>query len=205
MFLRKGRGVLSEDSFAQMITARIPMPGESTAAWWGKLATAPAHYGYGLIINDDFFGEPLIGHGGSLLVMTSYIGFLPRSNLGVAVLTNGNGYGMAQLGKVALAIMLGRDPAELSFVRPERLLNELSGMYETYRGTVRAKLTREGDFLRMEYLCGDQPPTPLALIPERLDENEPRFFTYSEGQRFPIAFHRTSSGIDFIYERYKFK
>jgi hypothetical protein len=78
-------------------------------------------------------------------------------------------------------------------------------MYETYRGTVRVKLTREGDLLRMEYLCGDQPPTPLALIPERLDEDEPRFFTYSEGQRFPIEFRRTSSGVDFIYERYKFK
>src|SRR5204862_5023892 len=120
-------------------------------------------------------------------------------------LTNGNGYGMAQLGKVALAIMLGRDLSELAFVRSERLLNDLSGMYETYRGTVRAKLTREGDFLRMEYLCGDQPPTPLALIPDRLDGSEPRFFTYSEGQRFPIEFRRAVGDVELICERYKFK
>ena len=73
MFLRKGRGVLSEESFEQMITPRIAMPGQSTAGWWDKPASAPAHYGHGLIINDDFFGEPLIGHGGSLLVVTSYI------------------------------------------------------------------------------------------------------------------------------------
>ena len=193
MLLRRGRGVMSESFYEAMTAPRIAMPATT------------GRYGLGVSITDDFFGEPLIGHGGSLVVSTSYIGFLPKSNVGVAVLTNGNGYAMPQLGKVALAVLLGREAKELPFVRTENLLTNLTGHYETYRGTLRTKISREDDFLRMEYVCGDQPPTPATLVPDSLDAAEPTFFTISEGQRLPVQFRVSGAGIELIYERYKFR
>jgi CubicO group peptidase (beta-lactamase class C family) len=210
MFLHRGRGVMSEKSFEEMIRPRIPLPTQPLPQLWSDepspSAARPAQYALGLTVADDFFGEPLIGHSGSLIVATSHMAFLPRSKLAVAVLCNGNGYPMSQLAKVALAIALGREPEDLPFVRSENLLTELSGIYETYRGTLRIKITPEGDLLRMEYLCGDQPPGPVTLVPERLAGDEPRFFTYCDGGRLTAQFRKVSGGgVELIYERYKFK
>jgi len=165
------------------------------------------NYAYGLHVLDDFFGEKLIGHSGSLIVATSYIGFSPRSNIGVAVMSNGNGYAMSAIAKAALATMLGKTPRDLAFVRNEDLTKELAGCYQTFRGTVKIKLTREGDCLRMEYLCGDQPPGPVPLIPESLgDPSEPRFVTHVDGARLGVQFHRRAGEpAEMIYERYKFR
>ena len=132
---------------------------------------------------------------------------MPESNVGVAVLSNGNGYGMPALAKVALAILLGREPAaELAFVRTENLLKDLSGQYETFRGTLRGKVTREGDFLRLEYVGGDQPPGGAILVPERLYGPEPHFFTICDGAKLPAVFRRrTDGGVELILERYKLR
>jgi CubicO group peptidase (beta-lactamase class C family) len=213
MFLEKDRNVFSPASFDAMVKSRVPLPNEPAAHLWGEkggspqtFSTRPSHYGLGVIITDNFLGETLIGHGGALLVASSYFGFMPRSNVGVAVMTNGNGYSMSALAKVALAELLERDPAELLFVRNENLLGELSGWYETYHGTLRGKLIRDGDFLRLEMIGGDQPPGGAIFVPDRLDGDEPRFFTYSEGTRLPIQFRRRpDKTVEFIWERYKFK
>jgi len=173
MFLRRGEGVMSDASFDAMIRPRVPLPSRPMPELWGNAPATPprpSHYGFGVSISDDFLGETLIGHAGSLIVSTSYVGFMPRSNVGVAVLTNGNGYAMPQLAKVALAVLLDRDPhAELAFLKTEKVLKDLSGFYETYRGTLKAKVTRDGEFLRVEYLCGDQSPGTTTLVPEYLD------------------------------------
>jgi CubicO group peptidase (beta-lactamase class C family) len=193
MFLRGGSPVLSADAYAAMTKGRVAVPGSAN------------QYGYGVSITPDFLGETLVGHGGSLIVVTSHIAFMPKSNAGVAVMCNGNGYAMAQLAKVALAILLEREPEALPFVRSAKLLDELTGQYETYRGTLRVKLSKEGDLLRMEYLCGDQPPPPVTIIGENLDGESPAFFTIAEGQRLPIEFRRDGGKVEMIYERYKFR
>jgi len=210
MFLVHGRSVMSKDSFEAMTRPRVALPAEPMPQLWGEQANSsqarPSHYGLGLSVSDDFLGERLIGHSGSLIITSSYIGFMPKSNVGVAVLSNGNGYGAPALAKVALAILLGREPEELPFVRTENLLKELSGQYETFRGTLRGKVIREGDFLRIEYLGGDQPPGGAILVPERLDGDEPRFFTICDGAKLPAVFRRrTDGGMELIFERYKLR
>jgi CubicO group peptidase (beta-lactamase class C family) len=216
MFLGRGKGVLSGESFEAMIKPRVPLPGVPAPQLWGGEGGGGAgekggsprvtYYGVGVNVTDDFLGEPLIGHAGSLIVSSSYVGFMPRSNVGVAVMTNGNGYGMPALGKVALAELLDRDPLELPFIRMENLLKDLSGWYETYHGTLRGKITRDGDFLRLDFPGGDQPPAGAIFVPERLDGPEPKFFTYSEGARLPVQFRRRGDGnIELVWERYKFK
>ena len=222
MFLARGRGVMSHDSFDAIIRPRVALPNEPMPQLWGEQGGSPqtsaghtsavplprpSHYGLGLSISDDFLGESLIGHSGSLIVTSSYFGFMPRSNVGVAVLGNGNGYGAPAIAKVALAILLGRDPArELAFVRTENLLTELSGQYETFRGTLRGKVVREGDFMRLEYVGGDQPPGGAIFVPEFLGGEEPRFFTICDGARLPAVFRRKPDGnIELIFERYKLR
>src|SRR4030095_10187180 len=98
------------------------------------------------------------------------------------------------IGKVALAILLGHAPEELAFVRTENLLKELSGQYETFRGTLRGKVIRDGDFLRLEYEGGDQPPGGAIFVPEFLDGNEPRFFTICHGAQLPAVCRRGAGG-----------
>ena len=62
-------------------------------------------YGYGLS-NEQFFGETFVAHGGSVGVATAHIAFLPESQAGVALLTNGSGYPTGYFAKVALATLL---------------------------------------------------------------------------------------------------
>jgi hypothetical protein len=212
MFLARGRGVMSHDSLDAMIKPRVPLPAEPMPQLWGgqggSRQARPSHYGLGLNITDDFLGagQPLIGHSGSLIVSSSYMGFMPRSNVGVAVRSNGNGYAMPALAKVALAMLLGREPEELAVVRTENLLRDLSGQYETFRGTLCGKVVREGDFLRLEYVGGDQPPGGAILVPERLDGDELRFLTICDGAKVPAVFRRKADrGVELIFERYKLR
>jgi hypothetical protein len=70
---------------------------------------------------------------------------------------------------------------------------------------VRTRIVRAGDFLRMEWVGGDQPPPPTIFVPERIDGDTPRFFTYADGAKLPVEFRRTKDGVELVYERYKFK
>jgi len=43
-------------------------------------------YGLGLRIVPSFFGRKLVGHGGSVLVHTAYMGYIAEEGIGVVVL-----------------------------------------------------------------------------------------------------------------------
>jgi len=170
--------------------------------WEGPFG--PVHYAYGLSVTSDFLGYKLIGHGGSVLVATAYLGFVPEEDVGVALLANGSGYPMAQFGQYALALLLRRDPEELPFVVRERRLKELEGLYETYKGTMQAQVRRQGDFLLIE-VRDKYTEQVVTLVPEALDEDIRTFYTLSAGQRLPVEFHirgRDSLRVELIYERY---
>jgi CubicO group peptidase (beta-lactamase class C family) len=207
MFLRHGRGVLSLSSWRAMTRPRVSSPARPIPGLWGpkEKPVMPARYAYGLSVSDDFFGETLIGHSGSVLVATGYFGFLPRSRIGVAVLANSKGCPMVQVGKVALALMRGKDPETLTFARTDRVMEDLCGVYETYRGTLRVRIARDGDFLRLEYVNGPPGTPPAQLVPACLDGCEPRFFTYGDGQRLDVEFRKTRGGVELIFERYKLR
>ena len=87
----------------------------------------------------------------------------------------------------------------------EKLMNELPGTYETYRGTIRVKICAMGDLLKIEYPSADQSPPPTILFPEFLAGDEPRFYTISEGAKLLAQFRRTQTGTELVFERYKFR
>ena len=200
MYLNRGElegiRLLSEEGIKAMEEARIKEPYE---------APGERYYGYGWAVVKGLLGEKLVCHGGSVLVSTAWVGYLPKEGLGVAVLANGSGYPMANFGLYALAMAMGRDPEELEPIKRDRLLDAWVGRYETYKGTYKAEVTRKGDFLFLT-MRGRYVERSVPLVPEELGEEEATFFTYQTGRLIRAYFRRRPDGrVELIYERYKFR
>jgi len=205
MFLSGGKGIVSKPSLNEMFLARVNMPWINNRQLFA-IDTEPkpaAQYAYGLI-RENFFGETLISHGGSVGVATAQIAFLPKAKLGVAILTNGSGYATSQFAKVALASYLKKDISKLSFLRLEDSLMPLTGRYESYKGTMQASVVREADFLKLVFHYGEQ-KEKYILVPESLEKDEKMFFTLQYGQKMPVSFKGRDGKIELIFERYKLK
>lgn len=199
MLINRGRlngvEIVSSRSVEEMERIRITYP----------YAQFPGEgYGLGLRIIPNFFGRKLAGHGGSVLVHTAYMGYMPEERLGVIVLENSPGYLPANIGMYALALALGRDPEkELGFIRFERTLERLAGIYETYRSTTRVRVEKRGSVLFM-ISGGRYTGYEMPLIPERIGEDEHEFFVVDMGRRIPVYFREFEGGVEMIYERYRY-
>jgi CubicO group peptidase (beta-lactamase class C family) len=191
---------------------RIVRP-ESVAAMAGQYVRTPpesvesgdpaSYYGFGLG-SSQFFGRRLVGHTGMMYVSTAAMRMLPEQKLGVVVLANGTGYPMAAIADFALATLLGEDPWALAPLRTERVLEELTGTYETYRNTNPATVRRKGDVLMLEFK-NKHSEESVPLIPFDLDPEHPRFYTYGGGYRQVVEFFRRTGGVELLYERYKLR
>jgi CubicO group peptidase (beta-lactamase class C family) len=188
--------ILKRESVEAMQVARVRTPLEGS---FGEVG-----YGYGLGVVPDFYGRKLIGHGGNVGVATAYIAFIPEENVGVALLSNGEGYPMSNFGMVGLALLIGEDPERLPFVSRERALTGLEGTYETYKGTMQAQVKKRGDFLVIE-IKDKYTDAITPLIPVRLGKNLRTFYTLVNGNKLPVEFRVKKGQTDMIYERYYMK
>lgn len=201
-----GSRVAARASIEAMMAGRVRLPAEGwlDAGKPGAVLHERGLYGFGLHTYPDFFGHRLVGHGGSVGVATSYMGFIPGRNVGVAVMANGTGYPMGQFAMVALATLLGEDPQALPFLRIERALDALAGVYETYRRTMRVTIRRKGDLLDVEFKDKHH-EEHVALIPEVVGGDAPRFYNLAAGRRMPVEFTRKGDVVELLYERYKLR
>jgi len=160
-------------------------------------------YGLGLIIRHDFFGRKLVGHSGSVLVYTAYLGYVPDEKIGVAVLANASGYPLSLVGGYALAMLLGKNPEkELPYVLAERTYEKLVGIYKNYKETVRVHIKKRGDTLFLEEDSSDSIPAPL--VPEKISEDYALFRIYTLASKIPVEFHiKSSKEIVMVYDRYE--
>lgn len=188
--------VISRNSIEIMETPRVTIPYQGPFGEEG--------YGFGLWIHPDFLGRTLIGHGGSVLVSTAYIGFIPEERVGIALLANGSGYSLSQFGMYGLALLLGEDPETLPFVQRDRALAELVGTYETYKGTMKAEVKRSGDFLTIE-IRDRYTDLIVPLVPEATDGRLRLFYTIDSGRRLPVEFRVKEGEIDLLYERHRLR
>ncbi len=197
MFLGRGQlggqQLLSPESIEMMETAHIATPLQGPFGVYG--------YGFGLGTTPDFGGHRLIGHSGGLGVATAYIGFIPQKGVGIALLANGDGYLLSQMGMYGLSLLLDQDPEQLPFVRRERVLDKLEGSYETYKGTMKALVKRAGDFLMLE-VKDKYTDTVIPLVPEELNLESGRFYTLTNGNRLPVEFQVREGEVQLFYERY---
>jgi CubicO group peptidase (beta-lactamase class C family) len=191
-----GVEVVSRDSVEIMETPRAVVPYQGPFGQEG--------YGFGLWIHPDFLGRKLIGHGGSVLVATAYIGFIPEENVGIALLANGSGYPLSQFGMYGLALLLGEDPETLPFVQRDRALAELVGTYETYKSTMKAEVKRSGDFLTIE-IRDRYTSLIVPLVPEATDGRVKLFNTIDSCRKLPVEFWVAKGEVDLFYERHRFR
>ena len=200
MYLNRGtyrdKEILSKGSIEEMEKGRIDVPFRFVGG---------EKYGYGWLIVPDFLGYKLVCHSGSILVSTAYVGYIPEVKIGVALLSNGSGYPLSYIGMYALALALGKDPErELPFIRNDRILDKLTGTYETYRGTVKARVVRRGDMLYIE-MGGKYTATSVPLVPKELSEDVAHFIVPRLTGPLEVEFRVKDHEIILIYERYKFK
>ncbi len=189
----RGQRILSHAHVAAMQQARIALPYEGQSG--------PRYYALGLFNTPSFFGRNMVDHGGSVLVATAFMGFVPEENLGLVMLANGSGYPLSQLGQYALALMLGEEPAKLPFAVLERELGALTGTYETYKGTMRGVVKRAGSMLMLE-IKDKYNDTVTPLMVDDLAGSTKRFYALNAGVRVPVEFIVGPSGVEIIYERY---
>jgi len=160
-------------------------------------------YGYGLVVSDNFMGERLISHGGNVLVYTAYMAYMPARGVGVVVMANAQGYPLANVGMYALALMLNHDPdKEIGVFIRENTARLLEGVYESYGGAVRVRVSRRGDFLVLESTTKHTREATI-LVPEEVRHDYARYFTLVNGVKTPAEFHITNNGVELIYERFK--
>jgi len=199
MFLNRGRydgyTIASQTLIEDMEKPKVMLPlqvfgGES--------------YGYGWSIIPNFFGYKLVGHGGSVLVYTAYVGYIPEKNVGIAVLANGSGYPLSQIGLYALAMLVGENPEELPFMKVEKVYDILTGVYETYKGTMDAKVVVNGGILQVE-IHDKYTDIVTPLIPENLEGSVKKFYVFQSGGKLPVEFIIENGNVELIYERYKLR
>jgi CubicO group peptidase (beta-lactamase class C family) len=194
MYLARGKSIASPESISEMQTKRIATPVKESPF-------GDEGYGYGLNVKSDFLGHKIISHGGSVGVATAYMGFLPDKNVGVIILTNGSGFATNQFGMYGLALALGEEPDDLPFIRRAHLLKELEGSYETYKGTMKLQVKRDGDLLKV--VETDKYSTNTStLIPISLDEKTRLFYRLDSGIKTEAEFQVRDGDVQLILERY---
>ncbi|MDW8026665.1 MAG: serine hydrolase [Armatimonadota bacterium] len=188
-----GEQLVSPESLEQMETPKIPL----ASPLFGNEG-----YGFGWSIYPDFFGHKLVAHSGSVLVHTAFAGYIPDAKIGVAVLANASGHPLSQIGMTAIAMMLGKEPDLLPFVRHDKLLEKLVGRYETYKGTMKLHVSRKGDALMLE-TKGRLVESSVPFLPEEIADNYARFYTIQHSRKVTAEFFIEGDKVTLLYERYK--
>ncbi len=186
----------SEQSFEKMQQLYIHRPD----GYYGEYG-----YGYGLGITPGFLGHKLIGHGGSIVVSTAYMAFVPDLKAGVVMMGNSSGMDYATIAESVLAILMGKDPAEaIPALKIRERMKRLEGSYEVYRGLERLEVVSRGGLLHLEQERRmTEKPIVTPLIPEDPTLASTDFYTLRNGIKSPVEFVIREDGkVDLFIGRY---
>ena len=184
----KGKQIIDEDFLEKAHT--------------GYIDSEIGKYGYGWAVN-DFLGEKLIGHGGSIGVASGYIGFM--DDVGVALVANTSpSFSMEEIGKAVLAIMKDEEAKELPFFIRKNRMDMLTGDYESYRGIKKAGIEKEYGLLKLTFKERLE-SQKLILIPESKKIDDFRFYYLDgNGQKNTVRFDIGENGdIDLYIGRWR--
>ncbi len=143
-------------------------------------------YGYGWGI-DEFLGEELIGHSGSIAVSGGYIGFTEK--YGVAVASNSiPSVSLAEIGKWVLALMMDKNPDENTYFKRKERMEKVTGEYESYRGIKKAAIEKESGLLKLTFKERLEKET-VMLIPKSKDIDSYEFYYIgADGEKYDVEF-----------------
>lgn len=168
----------------------------------GHMERAGSEYGYGWG-RSEFLDRTLIGHGGSLGVSSSYIGFTEDGEYAIAMAANTTPSPTPPtVAKGVLAILEGEEPADAVpyYARTERF-EELTGEYESYRGITEATVEQHGGVLELtaDHALGEQ---SMLLLPT--DPEDPGYefeMPTMTGARKDVTFEPHDGHVDLYYGR----
>ncbi len=93
----------SMESFEKMHEPHIRRPD----GYYGHSA-----YGYGLSVTPHFLGHKMLSHGGSIIVSTAYMAFIPDLKAGVVMMGNSSGMPYSEIAESVFALLVGKDPMQ---------------------------------------------------------------------------------------------
>lgn len=137
MALSSGK-VVKPESFERMRTTSVLPNGRDT------------HYGFGLML-DEWEGRPRVGHGGGIFGFNSRLYWLPKEDLHVAVISNGEELSSGKLAEAIAYAALGIErPAVKDEPIPADLIARLSGEYSFAEIGMELKVFERGGKLMLQ-------------------------------------------------------
>jgi CubicO group peptidase (beta-lactamase class C family) len=105
-------------------------------------------YGYGWMIEKDFFGNRLVCHSGNLFISSGYLAIIPELKMGLVIGQNCAHFSPEIIGRAILALLLGIDIKEaVPLLDIQKKLNHLIGHYETYKGVMKLDVSLDNGIL----------------------------------------------------------
>jgi len=186
--------LVSPDSIEKMQTLHIDRP--------------PNHYGrygYGWGITQDFLGHKMVSHGGSILVSTAHLAFIPELKIGVAQAANSAGLQYQTIAEGIFTALMGMKPEKaLPALGIKERMEKLTGTYQVYKGLATVKVINKAGLLHLEQK-NHFTDIVVPLIPEDDTYGSLRFYILTDGVRQPVEFVvNPSVGIDLYIERYRY-
>ncbi|MHA2504184.1 MAG: serine hydrolase domain-containing protein [Candidatus Kariarchaeaceae archaeon] len=181
----KGKRVLSKESTDAMQKRQFKeeFPNAAFSGFYGQTVSG---YGYGFAIDENFHGQKLVQHSGSFIGASAWFSFLPEQARGVVMLSNHHPSPRI-FSQAILTESLGKDcTTEWPLLRLRAYQNRLTGIYHSYKGMSKLKVTTAGGQLFISSL-DDKGRT--GLLPWNGDPSTMDYYVPSEmGGRDPVQF-----------------
>lgn len=196
-----GRTVLSPESVAEMTTP--------VSTFGTYMDGRDVRYGYGLQI-EEFLGDRLVGHGGSITTSNAWLGYLEDAGVGVAVACSTPPSSPLEvepssLGPAVLAILADENPKEaVLHFRLLEALERVTGEYSSYRDIKGATVERNGGMLALTQ-GGPARHRELYLKPDAVEDDLLLCSTVKvSGLEHQVRFELGGEEVEFFYERSRF-
>lgn len=189
----KEKQVLSKKSLEQMFTPII----ESNLGTLEKM-----NYGFGWAIEDGFFDETVIAHGGSTAVSSAYVSLMPSKKIGIALAANcGNSQG-SLITKTIMALLLDKDPMkDLPPLILDNKLNVVAGKYKSYKGLAEIEIIKKGSMLFAKQV--DKDTIDYQIVPRNNKPDNFEFYVPTGISEYPVEFlvDIEKGKVTFLFER----
>lgn len=199
---RNGNQILLEENVQAMQTVqfREQYPNASFAAAYGQTKSG---YGFGFAIDEDFHGHKLVQHSGSHLGASAWFCFIPKLRRGVIMLSNH--HPSPRIFSQAIMLeSLGLDATmNWQLLKLRKHHEQLTGIYHTYRGINKIKVSSKGGALLLEDMKGR---TYGQLIPMNGDPYTLDYYLPTEmGGKEPAQFEKKNDTVWLTIERNRWK
>ena len=203
----KGKRIISEENISRSFTQHFveTFPYEEFYNFYGQYGQTG--YGYGFVIQKDFFGRTLVHHSGSSLGASSWFAMLPEQKLGVIILCNKHP-SPRMFAHAVLMVMLNINPYQkFPILKLRSILSKLEGKYETFNGLNKLKVSNMNNIITITFMPSKEKIRLIAL--KSFEENDKQFPFYVQtpiGGKKPIVFEKSENNNVWLHiERNKYR